>query len=109
MVNSVTDTVDADGWGELLADARQALATLRAEELEDLAARADCMRRATTGEDWIRQRIPRPQAGEAVKLLREQRLLGDLLAATKQNLEVLRRLRGDMRGCAGEGSSRWAR
>lgn len=94
-----------DGWSGLLAETRQALAGLRAEELEELAARAECMWMAVAGEDWIRQRIPRPQAQETVRLARQHRLLGDLLAATERNLKVLRRLRG--RG--GEERSRWAR
>jgi hypothetical protein len=36
-------------WSLLLAEARQALSTLRADDLAELAARADCMLAATLG------------------------------------------------------------
>jgi hypothetical protein len=98
-------------WSLLLAEARQALSTLRADELTELAARADCMLEATLGIDSIRQRMPTPQGQHLEELTREHRRLGDLLAATHRNLKVLRGVRTDGRGCArtGEEDSRWVR
>jgi hypothetical protein len=108
MSDGMRKRTEAGDWSGLLAQTRQALATLRAEDLEDLAARADCMLNATVGDDWIRQRIPRPQAAELRDLTRQNRLLGDLLVATDKNLAVLRRLRGGEREGAGV-ESRWVR
>ncbi len=111
MSDDVIERAGRNGWGELLAQTRQALATLRAEDLEELAARADCMLSATVGHDWIRQRIPIPQEQELLDLTRQNRLLGDLLHATDRNLAVLRQQRGDKyeRSLAGKVNSRWAR
>ena len=95
MSDGVRERAGAGDWNGLLEQTRQALATLRAEDLEELAARANCMLSATVGDDWIRQHIPRPQGQELFDLTREHRLLGDLLLATARNLAVLRRLRGD--------------
>jgi hypothetical protein len=103
------ETIGAGDWNGLLEQTRHALATLRAGELEELAARADCMLSATVGADWIRQRIPRPQAQELAALTRQRRLLGDLLLATDRNLAVLRRLRGGADEGAGRMRSRWER
>jgi hypothetical protein len=93
MLDRVCERAGAGDWNELLEQTRRALATLRAEDLEELAARADCMLSATVGDEWIRQRIPRPRTQELVDLTRQHRLLGDLLLATDRNLTVLRRLR----------------
>jgi hypothetical protein len=110
MSDGVRETAGAGDWKGLLKQTRQALATLRAKDLEELAARADCMLSATIGDDWIRQRIPRPQAQELVDLTRQHRLLGDLLLATDRNLAVLRRLRRDAdERTAGRMRSRWER
>ena len=78
----------------LLAETRAALANLRADDLEDLAARAEAILSTSSPS------VPNPAA------LREHRLLGDLLDATGENLRVLRRLRNL---ASTEGSSRWAR
>ena len=78
----------------LLAETRAALASLRADQLEELAARADAILSAGSPS------VPNPAA------LREHRLLGDLLEATGENLRVLRRLRNL---ASAEGSSRWER
>jgi hypothetical protein len=111
MSDGVSERAEAGDWSGLLAQTRQALATLRAEDLEELAARADCMLSATVGDDWIRQRIAKPQAQELLDLRRQNRLLGDLLVATDRNLAVLRRLRGsDCEGTgAGKAELRWVR
>jgi hypothetical protein len=110
MSDGVAERAEAGDWGGLLAQTRRALATLRAEDLEELAARADCMLSATVGPDWIRQ-VPRPEAQELLGLTRQNRLLGDLLNATGKNLAVLRRLRGAECGVTGAGKaeSRWVR
>ena len=77
----------------LLAETRAALAYLRADELEALALRAEAILANSRGLNPA-----------SMELRREHRLLSDLLAATSENLRVLRRVRGD-----GEGKSRWAR
>jgi hypothetical protein len=109
MSDGVRETVGAGEWSGLLEQTRQALATLRAEDLEELAARADCMLSATVDDDSIRQRIPGPQAQEFVDLARHHRLLGDLLLATDRNLAVLRRLRGEADERAARMRPRWER
>jgi hypothetical protein len=111
MADGANERAGRNGWSELLAQTRQALATLCAEDLEELAARADCMLSAAVGHDGIRQRIPRPQEQELVDLTRQNRLLGDLLHATDRNLAVLRQLRGDEYGRTHtrKVNSRWAR
>lgn len=76
----------------LLAETRVALAHLRADELEALAAKAE----------EIVSSFADLKPTSAI-LRREHRLLGDLLAATGENLRVLRRS-GASRG----GKSRWA-
>jgi hypothetical protein len=86
----------------LLAQTRAALAHLRADELEALALRAEQMLESTASAT---------AASDSTLFLtspihRERRLLADLLAATDQNLRILRRLHG---GPAAEGNSRWAR
>jgi hypothetical protein len=95
-------------WSLLLTEAQQALSTLRADELAELAARADCMLEAT---DPIRQHTSLPQGHELKELVREHRRLGHLLAATQGNLKVLRGVRADVRGVtrAREEDSRWVR
>jgi hypothetical protein len=97
----------ANEWSLLLEEARQALATLRAGDLEELAARADCMLAATVGWDGIRQRIERPSRSELTELGTMQRRLGDLLAATQRNLKVLRSTRAE--GCGADGRASAAR
>ena len=78
----------------LLAETRAALANLRADELEDLATRAEAILTDSA-------KLPaNPTA------LREHKLLGDLLDATGENLRVLRRLRAL---ASAEGSTRWQR
>jgi hypothetical protein len=111
MANGACEKDRGGDWNGLLEQTREALATLRAEDLEELAARADCMLSATVGNDWIRQRIPSPQAQELADLTRQQRLLGKLLLATDRNLAVLRRMRGEAgeRTGAGRARSPWER
>jgi hypothetical protein len=98
-------------WSMLLAETRHALETLSAEDLEELAARAECMLAATLGLDTVRQYLPRPQGTDLIAMTQQQRLLGDLLRATDQNLAVLHRLhnRAGDRHRAGEVNSRWVR
>jgi len=99
-------------WRTLLAETRQALSTLRAEDLEELAARAQSMFDASTpGGSAPRQGSPRASAGSRAQLAKEHHLLGDLLLATDRNLKVLRRLRGRLRDPrhTGEVHSRWVR
>jgi hypothetical protein len=104
-----TETAGKDSWSGLLEETRQALATLRAEDLEELAARAERMYDAAGGLAPRRRQRPRIGGDERAKVAREHRLLGDLLLATDKNLQVLRRLDGrlDERVCAGGGNERW--
>lgn len=98
-------------WSALLEETRQALATLRAEDLEELAARAECMLSATLGDDWIRQRIPAPRRQELLDVTRQHRLLADLLRASGSSLAVLRGNQIDScdRGRFRERGPRWVR
>jgi hypothetical protein len=98
-------------WRGLLEETRSALSNLCVEDLQRLAARAECMLAATLGPDSVRQKLPRPQAREMLEISRQHSLLRDLLSATDKNLAVLRRLRGragDL-SCVGEVNSRWVR
>lgn len=80
---------------------------LRADDLEVLAARAQAMIEAANG------RGPAVSLRERAKIAKQHRLLGDLLQATENNLEVLQRLSGRTgdstrrRVRVGEGSGRW--
>jgi hypothetical protein len=98
-------------WSELLEQTRQSLSNLRAEDLDELAARAECMLAATVASNSIRQRMPLPREKGLADLVRQHRLLGDLIAATRSNLQVLRRARGGSSCDArhGEVNSRWVR
>jgi hypothetical protein len=84
----VTDR-SGDQWSILLQEARQALANLRADDLEELAARAECMLAATLGTEPVRQTMPRPDARDIAHMHKQQRMLGDLLLATQSNLKAL--------------------
>ena len=77
----------------LLAQTRAALAHLRADELEALAVRAEVL--IPDSSEW-------PPYTQSIDY--ENRKLGDLLAATGENLRVLRRGHNHA-----EGNSRWAR
>jgi hypothetical protein len=107
----MAETSGTNEWSALLEDTQRALANLRADDLEELAARAKCMLTATLGGSWIRQRIPLPQPSHLLDLTRQHRLLGGLLHATGRNLAVLRRTQSDVpdRGRAPEGTTRWVR
>jgi hypothetical protein len=93
-------------WEELLTAASEALATLRAQDLEELTVRAEHMLRDATPENLSALR----RAGVA-NLKSEHRLLGDLLLATDRNLQVLRRVCARKSGstAAGEAHRTWAR
>ena len=109
MSDAIATKSAANEWSRLLQETRLALTTLRAQDLDDLTARAESMSVATVGQDSIRQRIPNPGPRELLGVTREHRLLSDLLVATDRNLNVLRRLRGYSRTPAGEANSRWVR
>jgi hypothetical protein len=104
-MSSKAEMAEADAWCGLIAEARHALAMLRAEDLEALAIRAQTMIEAAGGHG------PEFREKERTKVVRQHRLLGDLLHATRQNLEVLRRLRGGTSGHrdTGEVNRRWGR
>jgi hypothetical protein len=93
-------------WEELLTAASEALATLRAQDLEELAVRAEHKLRDATPENLSALR----RAGVA-NLKSEHRLLGDLLVATDGNLQVLRRVYARKSGgpTAREAHRSWAR
>jgi len=109
MLDALDKNPGANQWSLLLDEARSALSTLRVEDLDELAARAECMLSATLDHDSIRQRLPRLVERELLDVSRRHRLLADLLVATKGNLEVVHRLRGYDRAGAGRANSRWVR
>jgi len=82
-------------WIGLLDRTRDALANLRTEELEELAERAQQALESTSAQ------LPR----DLRELAAQHRILGDVIAATGQNLNVLRRLRG----VDPDRSTRWVR
>jgi hypothetical protein len=77
------DTVGADELAWLLDRTREALCGLQAEELEELAQRAERIVRVTAG--TLDARVVRAKL----------RVLGELLEATAANLAVTRRMRGE--------------
>jgi hypothetical protein len=93
-----------DSWSGLVDETRQALATLRSKDLEELARRAQAMFDEAHGQKGQPVR-PQLSAEERAKLTGEHRLLGDLLQATENNLKVLRRLHGRAR--SGEVNTPW--
>ncbi len=109
MSDVIAEKSGTNEWGILIGQTRLALSTLRADDMEELGARAECMLSATFGHDAIRQRMPRPHENDLIEVTRERRLLEELLVATERNLNVLRRTGGDCRARVGEASSRWER
>jgi hypothetical protein len=111
MRDSVANTPALDPWTELLRQARHALSSLGAEDLEDLAGRAECMLEATVGDGAVRQRMAGPRKEAMAGLAQERRLLRGLLVETDRNLKVLQRIRQDGHTGArsGEVNSRWVR
>ena len=73
----------------LIEETRQALATLSADDLEELAVRAQLMLDGIDGP--TRARTPRDE--EIRRAAAGHRAIGDLLCATASNMAVLRRLR----------------
>ncbi len=94
MADRMTARTDTNPWIRLLEETHLALAHLRSEDLEELCVRAECMLHATAGEALVRQPLPAPDEGGGRDVSREQRLLGDLLLATRTNLEILQRTSG---------------
>jgi hypothetical protein len=101
---------EATEWSGLLEATRLALSTLHLEDLEKLAARADQMLNAAAVRDSVTPAGPGLDQGERRKVLQEHRLLGNLLAATDRNLDILRRLHGGPdQSSSGRLDSRWVR
>ena len=109
MPDAIAARSGANEWGALIEETRLALSTLRAQDLDELTARAHCMLAATVGQDSIRQRMPWPRQRELLEMTRQRRLLSDLLIATGKNLDVLRRMRGHDCVRPGEANARWVR
>jgi len=103
------DASESENIAGLLAETRAALARLRADELEALAARAEEMlfifSDLTSQSSRDINSAPSRIARHSAALFQEHRLLGDLLQATGENLRVLRRSRAS----GSEGSMRWVR
>ena len=99
VANGMAEMVGTSELGRLLEETRHALATLAADDLEELAVRAEGM---------LQSKI---SGAELVHLTREHRLLNELLLATKRNISVLCRNIGYMPGpvCTGEAGTRWER
>jgi len=109
------DRLGTNEWRGLLEQTRHALSTLRAEDLEALAAHTERVFHATScsepesqGRPKARPQLPQP---EVATLAREHHLLSELLLATEKNIEVLRILQSRQPGRtpAGELNSRWVR
>jgi hypothetical protein len=98
-------------WSGLLAETRQALANLRAEDLEELAEHAERMLRSMRAWELARRGGLELRATARRRSMREHKLLGELLQATDSNIAVLRRLctGGVDRVGAARESARWAR
>jgi hypothetical protein len=111
MLEKVEGAETSDPWTELLQQSRQALATLRAEALEELVGRAECMLAVTLSSDPMRQRFARSQGCGMARVSREIDLLRVLLQASARNLKVLRRAAGDIRDqkSSADGRARWVR
>jgi hypothetical protein len=111
MSEGVAEMARTDSWSGLLEETRQALSKLRAEDLEELAARAQAMFAANIERESSGQVRSTPTSEELVEVDREHRLLGDLLLATEKNLAVMRRLQGRLsdRTYDGEVNRRWVR
>jgi hypothetical protein len=105
-MDDVTRRSGTDVWEELLTAAREALATLRTQDLEELAVCAENMLR-----DAAQEGLPALRGAEIASLRSEHGLLGDLLVATDGNLQVLRRVCARKSGspAAGEAHRPWAR
>lgn len=111
MSNEMTARNEVNGWSDLIATTRDALATLRAEDLEQLASRATILLDGALGYELMRRGTLSFSETELIEVTTEHRLLGALLAATDRNIQVLRRLRCSA-GCDSSGlevNSRWVR
>ena len=85
------DAVGLEALAGLIEETRKGLATLRADELEELAQRAQQLGRAAL------------QGMDLREVVAQHRVLGEVLDATAGNLRVLRRMRGE------SAESRWGR
>jgi len=85
------DKVGRDALASLIDETRRGLATLRADELEELVQRAQQIS------------VPALRGNDLRELAARHRVLGELLDATADNLQVLRRMRGE------SAESRWGR
>jgi hypothetical protein len=105
-MDDVTRRSGTRTWEELLTAAREALATLRAKDLEELAVCAETMLR-----DAAHESLPALRGAGGTSLKSEHGLLGDLLVATDGNLQVLRRVCARKSGgpAAGEAHRAWVR
>lgn len=109
MSEAFAELAARDEWAGLLEQTRRALSALRATDLEELAIRAERMSEASPE---FRSRPPGdPQPSDLRNLSAEHRLLGSLLQATRRNLDVLQRSRGNAHSQdrAGEVNLRWVR
>jgi hypothetical protein len=93
MSEGIAGKAEAYRWETLLEQARAALSSLRADELDQLALRAESMAVRTRASGPELQPDQQLYRADAANLAEAHRMLGDLLLATSKNLEVLRRLR----------------
>ena len=77
---------DESAWIGLVEETREALAHLRADELEALVSRAQ--QSIDSGPHGM------PGSADLRELAARHRILGDVLKETERNIAVLRRLRG---------------
>jgi hypothetical protein len=106
MFDSLPEKCGTGDWSDLLASTRDALAGLRADELEQLARRAECAGEASAAQA-LSAEYNDPFAWQSSDVVREHRLLFDLLRATNDNLLVLKRLQDQ--AATQEVNARWVR
>jgi hypothetical protein len=92
------DNSGAREWCGLLQETRRALSTLRAEDLEELAARAERIFEMNPCLEPTKRAGSEVLRSDMASLTRERHLLGDLMLATHRNRRVLQRLH---RGASG--------
>jgi hypothetical protein len=109
MTEDSAKTAVMNSWSILIEQTRHALATLRAEDLEELSERAEGMSDVNAGAGSHLRHQEGIHPVELADVMREHRLLGDLLVVTDRNFKFLRRLQGRNHDsmCACERDIRW--
>ena len=109
MTEDLSKPVVTDVWSRLLEETRLALATLRAEDLEELSSLAENLAGRYAGAGLHSGQISGISSGDMLDMIKAHRLLGDLLVVTDRNYQFLRRLQGhtNNRVVTGKREMRW--